>query len=232
MEAYGENKLRRDAQTCQDFHLHFARGGYGKFTPAELLFLKVMAECSSVGAVRWNSRPAGKACSFAFYLADMRVFVEIDGSHHFEDVRRKPHEKQMKQELEKMRLALEIDPGCVFVRIQDTDVMGPITRRLPRDLTTQHTLDWYSILNGFVLYPAALEACRGKVLFLERAGSSLYSGYKEQCGLPWLSVSTPRELGIQVYKDVSAREWWKGRVFGGPVQRTLKQCFSRAPVSP
>ena len=196
--------------------------------------MKVMAECSSVGAVRWNIRPAGKKeCSFDFYLADMRVFVEIDGSQHFEDVRRKPHERQMKQDLEKMRLAFEIEPACVFVRIQDTDVLGPITRTLPRDITTQHPLDWYSILNGFVLYPAALESARGKVLFLEQAGSSLYAGYKEQCGdIPWLSVSTPRQLGIQVYKDVGAREWWKGRVFGGPVQRTIKQCFSRVPVSP
>lgn len=156
-----------------------------------------------------------------FYLHDHGVFVELDGEHHFENIgpNRPGADSIRRNDIHKMKTALQQHPGAVFVRIRSDDVIDGLCHGRGR-------IDFLGIVRGLAL--ARKPADSGIVVFAESANSTHYDRLKSLMtnGEPWVSAHRTlwcRDGSYDEFISVTSTEFEKLQ----PREITIEDCWDR-----
>jgi len=93
----------------------------------------------------------------------------------------------------------------VFVRIKDSDVLGPLADSTSPHLDVQRPfpVDWVTIIMTLCFKTPRTNTC----IFIEAHDDSSYDAHKEHCGALWQSISDTRVLGAPPCIEELTRGW-------------------------
>ena len=202
-------------QSTDGFQEMFSKqAGYGQVSKAEMLMLHVLSRYICIE--RGFKVPHDVSASprvIDFFVPQCRMFIEIDGPHHFLG----DPSAHVERDTQQMHMAFQMHPRSVFVRIKDTDVLGPLARSsCPHDdVHKPFPIDWVNIILALYHKEPATDVC----VFIEAAGDGSYDAHKRACGVPWRTACGTAALGVT--RDIAAR--WKDDLFTDPRQKDISE---------
>lgn len=195
------------------------QAGYGQVSKAEMLMFHVLSRYMHID--RGFKVPRDVSAPprvIDFFMPQCRMFIEIDGPHHFCG-------DHVELDIQKMHMAFHIHPRSMFIRIRDVDVLGPLTRsNCPHaDVHKPFPIDWVNIILALYHKEPAANVC----VFIERAGDGSYDAHKGACEVPWRTICDTSALGVT--RDIAAG--WKDGLFTDTNQKDVREYLVREPSS-
>ena len=186
-----------DASDLSDMRKAFADPrGFGRvFKAATLMFSALSPYVKIERSFEVQSRV------FDLYIPACRIFIEIDGPHHFTGGR-------VKDDTEKMHTVFKAHEGSIFVRIRDVDVLGPLadSRAPHEDIHNPFKVDWVNIVLSLCFKAPKTNAC----VFIHAAEDVSYAAHIAACGGPWTSISDGSVIGTPPGLQHMTQGWLDG----------------------
>ena len=179
--------------------------GFGRVSKAEMLIFHVLGRYVAIErGFCTQEDELGVRRVIDLFIPPCRIFVEIDGAHHFDGARGDPADV-VAGDTRKMYAAFKSHPGSVFVRIRDADVLGPLVDSVnPHlDVHKPFPVDWMTIIMSLCFKTPRTNTC----VFLEAPGDASYDLHKAACGVPWQSIGDTGVLGVPPGLDHLMRGW-------------------------